>query len=353
MHPGDSNVVAKSDPGKDDVVALNLRQPWIPAAPVKATVAFLVYLIPTLWRLHRFMREKQIQLVSLEYPMPFMLYFFVLRTWTRIPILIGLHGSDVLLLHNTDLVWQWIVRRMMRRADWMLAHSFSLLQDAHERVGSLGANCSYLHCGVECRRLRETAQAATDVAPIPKGDYVLTVAKLYPRKGLDVLLRAIHDLKSSHGTYRFVIVGDGPEEARLKSMAMELGIESMVHFAGDVKSNIVPALFKHCAFFALSSRVEPFGIVLLEAMTFGKAIVATRAGGIPEFVEHGHNGLLVPVEDSHALAEGIDKLIRDKDLRERIGRNGRMVVEDQYDYDKLVMKYEELFKDQIRRANVC
>jgi glycosyltransferase involved in cell wall biosynthesis len=299
------------------------------------------------------MREKQIQLVSLEYPMTYMLYFFVLRTWTRIPIVVGLHGSDILLLHTNDSVWQWIVPRIVRGADWVLAHSISLLSDTHAKVHGLGENCSYLHYGVECLRLRETAERATIAAPIPEGDYVLTVAKLYPRKGLDILLRAIHDLKSSHGTYRFVIVGDGPEEGRLKSMAMELGIESMVHFAGDVKSNIVPALFKHCAFFALSSRVEPFGIVLLEAMTFGKAIVATTAGGIPEFVEHGHNGLLVPIEDSRALAEGIDKLIRDKDLRERIGRNGRMVVEDQYDYDKLVMKYEELFKEQIRRASVC
>jgi glycosyltransferase involved in cell wall biosynthesis len=98
--------------------------------------------------------------------------------------------------------------------------------------------------------------------------------------------------------------------------------------------------------------VEPFGIVLLEAMTFGKAIVATKAGGIPEFIQDGHNGLLVDVEDSYALAEGIDRLIRDKDLRERIVRNGRMVVEVQYDYDKLMIRYEELFEEQIRRAKV-
>jgi glycosyltransferase involved in cell wall biosynthesis len=98
--------------------------------------------------------------------------------------------------------------------------------------------------------------------------------------------------------------------------------------------------------------VEPFGIVLLEAMTFGKAIVATMAGGIPEFIQDGHNGLLVAVEDSEALAESIDTLVRDKDLRDRIGQNGLMVVEQKYDYDKLVIRYEELFREQIRRANV-
>jgi glycosyltransferase involved in cell wall biosynthesis len=351
--PGDSEVVQERSSRSDEgVVELNLRAPWIPTVPVKGVVAFLVYLIPTLWRLHRFMAKNKIQLVSLEYPLSCMIYFFILRMWTGIPIVVGLHGSDVLLLHTNDSVSQRILRGIVRRADWVLAHSVSLLADARVKVGKLRENCSYLHYGVECSRLRETAETATASAPIPDGDYVLTVAKLYPRKGLDVLLRAIHLLKQSHQGFRFVIVGDGPEEDRLKNMATELGIASMVVFAGDVKNDVVPALFKRCAFFALSSRVEPFGIVLLEAMTFGKAIVATTAGGIPEFVQDGHNGLLIPVEDHQALAECIQKLLVDKELRERIGRNGRMVVEEQYDYDKLIIRYEELFKEQMRRVDV-
>lgn len=352
LRPGDSDVVRKCSSGvDDDVVEFNLRPPWICTVPVKAVIAFFLYLIPTVWRLHSFMREKNIQLVSLEYPMTYMLYFYIIRIWTRIPIVVGLHGSDVLLLHTNDSVWQWIVKHIIRRADWILAHSLSLVNDSNIKIGKLGEKQSYLHYGVECRRLRDTADEAMAAALIPKGEYILTVAKLYPRKGLDTLLRAIHALRSPARGYRFVIVGDGPEESRLKSMASELGIESMVLFAGDIKSNIVPALFKHCAFFVLSSRVEPFGIVLLEAMTFEKAIVATAAGGIPEFVQDGHNGLLVAVDDHRALAEGIEKLIRDQELRQRIGWNGRMVVEEQYDYDKLVTKYEELFQEQIRRAN--
>jgi glycosyltransferase involved in cell wall biosynthesis len=352
LRPGESDAVTKCRTGADgDVVEFNLRPPWISTARAKSILAFIVYLIPTLWRLYRFMRQHGIQVVSLEYPMTYMLYFYVIRAWTRVPIVVGLHGSDVLLLHTNDAVWRWIVPRLVRRADWVLAHSSSLLRDTQERIGSLGENCSYLHYGVECRRLRETAEKAKAIAPIPKGEYVLTVAKLYPRKALDVLLRAIHLLKGRHCGYRFVIVGDGPEESRLKGMAVELGIDSVVIFAGDVKNDIVPALFKHCAFFALSSRVEPFGIVLLEAMTFGKAIAATSAGGIPEFVRDGHNGLLVPIEDSGALADRIERLIRDKVLREKIGWNGRMVVEKQFDYDKLAMKYEALLEDQIRRAN--
>ncbi len=352
LRPGDSDVVkACSSVNENDILELNLRPPWIPEVPFRAVAAFLLYFIPTIWRLYRFIRTKNIQVISLEYPMTYMVYFYAVRRWTGIPLVVGLHGSDVLLLHTNDVVWQWIVRQIVRRADWILAHSVSLVQDANEKIGKLGRNCSFLHYGVECKRLRDAAENALPIAPIPTGNYILTVAKLYPRKGLDVLLRAVHILKKFNHEYRFVIVGDGPEEGRLKSMAVELGIESTVQFAGDVKNNIVPALFKQCAFFALSSRVEPFGIVLLEAMTFGKAIVATTAGGIPEFIRDGHNGLLVAVEDSQALAANIDRLIRDRDLRERIGNNGRMVVEEQYDYARLIVKYEELYRQQIGRPH--
>ena len=145
-------------------------------------------------------------------------------------------------------------------------------------------------------------------------------------------------------------MGDGPEELRLKKLAKQLDIESMVSFLGDVKNTVVPVLFKHCEFLVLPSRVEPFGIVLLEAMTFEKAVVATKAGGIPEFVQDGVNGLLVATEDIQGLAEKINILLHDKSLRESIGRNGRLFVEEKYDYEKLVVKYEELFERLVTRC---
>lgn len=350
LRAGEPNAVTEC-PLSDDskVFEFNMRVPWISTVPIKAMIAFLVYFIPTVWRLTRFMRERRIQLVSLEYPMPYMLYFYVLRPWTRVPIVVGLHGSDLLLLETNDPVWQWIVRRMIRHADWILAHSSSLLNEAQSRIKKIGHKSSYLHLGVDCARLHRLANRPTNMSDTIRSGFILTVAKLYPRKGLDVLLEAIHKLKHAHSQYQFVIAGDGPEEVRLKQAAADLGIHHCVHFLGDVGADVIPVLFKNCEFFVLPSRVEPFGIVLLEAMVFGKAIVATTAGGIPEFIKDGHNGLLVATEDSQSLAEKIDRLICDKNLRETIGKNGRMVVEQQYNYDRLVVKYEELFKEQVRQ----
>ena len=98
---------------------------------------------------------------------------------------------------------------------------------------------------------------------------------------------------------------------------------------------------------------EPFGIVFLEAMTFGKAIIATNVGGIPEFVVEGFNGLLVPSEDSDVLAEKIELCIENQDVRERLGRNGLSVVETQYDYGALILRYEWLYETILGNKGSC
>jgi len=180
----------------------------------------------------------------------------------------------------------------------------------------------------------------------------LTVAKLYPRKGIDILLQAISKLGMRAQDVLFAIAGDGPDEQALKQRARDLHIEHRVLFLGEIRRRDVPALVKDCEFFVLPSRSEPFGLVLLEAMTFGKAVIATNVGGIPEFVVEGFNGFLVPSEDSDALAERIAFCIENPDVRKRIGRNGLSVVEARYDYHTLVLRYERLY-ESIRGNREC
>lgn len=226
----------------------------------------------------------------------------------------------------------------------MLAHSSSLLEQAEQVFGGVKAKSSYLPYGVECERIREQARIAQRDEALQARPYILTVAKLYERKGIDILLEAIAHVKQQLGGHRFLFIGDGPEEGKLRRMAVDLHIDSHVVFLGDVPSREVPAFFRNCEFFVLPSRSEPFGIVLLEAMTLDKAIVATRVGGIPEFVKDGETGLLIEPCDSKALAENILRLLQDHELRSRLGKNGLQWVEARYDYRKLILRYEELFQ---------
>lgn len=344
LRTGEARSIERCTVNHDDrVFELYLRAPWVPEAPLKGLVAFLVYFLPTIWKLARFTTRNNIQIVSLEYPLGFMVYFRVLHLFKRFKMIVGLHGDDVLSLHKLPVYEQAVVLHLIHKADWVLAHSSSLLGQAERIVGSLNRRRSYLPYGIDCERLREQAAEHADRTRIQSVPYILTVAKLFDRKGIDVLLHAVRKVRDALDGHTLVIVGDGPEEAKLKQMASDLGVNDRVTFAGDIPNKEIPSLLKHCRFFVLPSRSEPFGIVLLEAMTFGKAILATRVGGIPEFVQDGVNGVLVPSEDPDALAKQILAFIRQGDNTDRIGKNGLAIVEAAYDYRSIIKRYEALF----------
>jgi glycosyltransferase involved in cell wall biosynthesis len=353
LRSGDSHTITPCQTNGDEwIYEVALRVVWYPGRSIRGFIAFLVFFVPTLWRLTVFLRKNKIEVVSLEYPLAWMAYFFLVRLWMPIKVTVGLHGDDVLSLHTSPRHEQWLVKHMIRSADWVLAHSLSLLSEAERLVESLSDNRSYIPLGVDCLRLRD--QAATDRyrLPVQSARYILTVAKLYPRKGIDVLLEAIGKLDPKAQDMLFAIAGDGPDEQALKQKARHMGIEHRVLFLGEIRRRDVPGLLKDCEFFVLPSRSEPFGLVLLEAMTFGKAIIATDVGGIPEFVIDGFNGLLVPSGDSDALAKKIEFCIENSDVRTRIGRNGLSVVGARYDYDTLVLRYER-FYESLRTNKEC
>ncbi|MFZ0592689.1 MAG: glycosyltransferase family 4 protein [Bryobacteraceae bacterium] len=148
---------------------------------------------------------------------------------------------------------------------------------------------------------------------------VLCVCRFYPRKRLDVLLRAVALLRDRVPQLQVRVVGNGPERHRLRQLSSELNIEPALRWLGDVSADTLAAEYNGCDLFCLPSVQEGFGIVFLEAMAAGKPIVAARAAAVPEVVQRG---ILVDPGDPEALAEGILRLYRDTDLRRSLGAAG-------------------------------
>jgi glycosyltransferase involved in cell wall biosynthesis len=153
---------------------------------------------------------------------------------------------------------------------------------------------------------------------------VLSVCRFYPRKRLDILLRAAWLLRNTIPEIEVRIVGQGPEYRRLQAICKELDLETVVQWIGDASMSCLAAEYNRCDVFCLPSVQEGFGIVLLEAMAAGKPIVAARAAAIPEVVR---NGILVEPEDPEALSEAIWRLYRDPELRRSLGCAGLRDVE--------------------------
>jgi glycosyltransferase involved in cell wall biosynthesis len=129
----------------------------------------------------------------------------------------------------------------------------------------------------------------------------------------------------------------------LKSLGQELKLDGQAHFVGRVDRAGAIALFKGCEWFVLPSRHEPMGIVNLEAMAAGKAVVASRVGGVPELVEDGQNGLLVPPDDPDALALALRRLASDAALSRRLGECGATRARD-FDWDAITAQYLEIYR---------
>jgi glycosyltransferase involved in cell wall biosynthesis len=133
---------------------------------------------------------------------------------------------------------------------------------------------------------------------------------------------------------RFVIVGDGPLRRELEARIGEQGLGGRVVLAGfrsDV-DRLLPAFSVFC----LSSHLEGLGTSLLDAMAFGLPVVATAAGGIPEAVEHGVTGLVVPVRRADALGQALLEVLDDGDLRRRLGAAGRARFLERFTADRMV-----------------
>ena len=155
------------------------------------------------------------------------------------------------------------------------------------------------------------------------------VGRIDPEKGVDVLVRAMGLLQGAAADAHLVVVGSGglapdgyPERVRAEA---EATLGDRVRFVG--RTNDVPATLRALDVLVNASVAEPFGLSVLEAQASGVAVVGTRAGGIPDFVFDGDNGLLVPHGDAHTLAKALDRLVTDDELRARLAERGRVTAQ--------------------------
>lgn len=251
-----------------------------------------------------------------------------------VPVSVTAHAKDIFHADNAPLVRQRLkgVACVVTVSDYNADHLRSLVQEVP----------------VVC--IKNGMPLGEPVTPKPSGP-VLCVARLVPKKGVDTALRACAILSGSQDQFDLEIVGDGPLRDELRELAVSLGIEERVHFAGSRDSKGVATAYESCSVVILPCRVDTSGdrdgmpTVLLEAMARGLPVISTDIVGIPELVDGRETGLLVAPDDPQLLAEAIAKIRKDPAIGLRLGLNGRNLIAAKYDPEATIEQLLSVFEN--------
>lgn len=194
----------------------------------------------------------------------------------------------------------------------------------------------------------DAAYFAQCVGGLPETRSIAMVAQFIPRKGHAVLLEALPQVIAQHPDVRFALFGQGPLLSEIRTEVGRQGLGKHVSFPGFVPDleRLLPC------FYALvhPASKEGLGVSLLEAGAAGLPIIAARAGGIPEIVTDGENGLLVPPDDPLALAEALNRLLGDCGLRERLASNARQTIADRFSIERMVQGNNAIYRKLMRES---
>ena len=287
----------------------------------------------------RILQQHQIDVLHVQCVSSNGYYALLARQALHLPLVVTTQGErtmDAGQLYQKSAFMNQVLRSLLAEADYITACSKNTLDDVERYFGkSFGERAKPVYNGIN---LQDFEPGKPYVHPKA---YILGIGRLVPQKGFDVLIKAFAQAEVMD--HDLLIAGEGPERTALEQLAQQQGLKERVRFLGRADRQTAIALFKGCVFFVLPSRLEPQGIVNLEAMAAGKAVVASNVGGVPEIVRAGETGLLVPGEDVDALAQSMGRLVADEGLRARLGMAGRLRSQ-QFDWPVIAEQYLNIYR---------
>jgi glycosyltransferase involved in cell wall biosynthesis len=261
-----------------------------------------------------------------------------------IPLVISVPGSDAQVARQNPL-FRSMARFALRQADLLTANS----ADLRDAVASIGADLSKFDMiiyGVDPNELRPDMTGVADLRArlaIPDDAVVaLCVGRMVPKKGFDVLIRALAEPPLRGRNLVAVMVGEGDDKAAWQALAQQLGVGERLRWVGNVPKTAIGVYYNLCDLLAMPSVSRPadgLNVCVLDAMSCGKPVVASTVAGNPLAVVDGVTGFLVKEQDPAALAAAMARLLDDPDLRQRMGAASRARIEQELGWPHLARRY--------------
>lgn len=256
------------------------------------------------------------------------------------PTIVSVWGSEVLQLARKR--WcRMLIKRVLKKATIITATSQYLSQATSALYPPVADKITVIPFGVDL---------PAEIPELPKdGPIRFCYLKAHrPVYGPDILLKALDIVRKNLPDVRLSLAGAGEMTGQLRRMVTDLQLQDYVEFPGMIEHDQIQSYIARYHFLVMPSRSESFGVTALEAAASGRAVIATRTGGIPEVVLPDKTGLLVPAGDVEALAEAILMLAGDREMCRHMGREGRAFVAENYRWqcslDLMSSLYERLIE---------
>lgn len=249
----------------------------------------------------------------------------------HIPWVITSHGSDIPGFNpdrftREHRIMTPLLRWIMRSASQVVSPSLYLKDLIDRNTGF--SNVMHIPNGIDVHRF----------APRAKARKILMTGRLLPRKGFQHVLHALSGLETDFEVH---LAGDGPLRAEMESIARNLRCNVIFHGWLEHDSPVLRELYETSSIFCLPSKTENASVALLEAMSSGMAVIASNTAGSPETV--GDTGRLVAPEDVEGLRRCLTELMKDDELRKKLGDQARQRILDNFDWEIIGSKYLDLF----------
>lgn len=288
----------------------------------------------------RLNRREKFDIIHVHWPLPHYLFGWAARIGHKAPVVISFHGAELMAVRRGFRTLRPFLRAAIRDAAAITAnssHTVNAIREIHDRPVSIVPYGTT--AGESSGAYRPTGN------PVPQ---LLFVGRLVERKGVPFLVRAVADLVRDLPVH-LNIVGTGPDEPALRELAAELGISARVGFLGFVSSERLEELYQNCDVFVLPAIVdskgdtEGLGVVLIDAMSHRKPVVASGIGGIVDIVINEQSGLSVPPADVAALVTAIRRVLTDPDLARRLGDGGYAHIRRNYSWPAIIERLSAIY----------
>ena len=267
------------------------------------------------------------------------------KKFLRKPCILWAQGSDI---YRPSFILRQMTKLAIRNSDVVIALTEDMkknIQRIHQREVLVIPN------GIDLDKFQPLSRAdARGELHIEENErIILFVGRLHPVKGLKYLIRAMRTITQAALGARLILLGEGEERRDLEALTKELNLEDFVTFHGRVPNTETPKFMTASDILVLPSLSEGFPVVVLEAMACGLPIVATNVRGLSEIIVDDQNGFTVEPENPEAIADRVLQLLRDDQLRSKIGENNRHNAK-QYSWDDVVRRLESVY-DSVAKRN--